>query len=131
MQSCRLCVCVWVWSTSTHNCQYTCTLTLTLHEIDFIHLQQQTVGRNGHIFQLITYKTPTMCDLCGTMLWGVIYHGFQCTACEINIHRYCCVNEVAECAGQIKHKQWPRKLSAHRLKINRKYCTSHVSMFRC
>ena len=54
------------------------------------------------------------------MLWGVVYHGYQCTLCEINIHRYHCIGEVtAECAGQGRRTIKLRKSSQHK-NVNRK-----------
>ena len=75
-------------------------------------LQVSNITKNGHNFQLTTYKTRTVCDLCGKMLWGVVFHGYQCSLCEINIHRYHCIGEVtAECAGK---KNRLRKFSQHK-----------------
>jgi len=61
---------------------------------------QQT---KGHTFNLTRFSTPTHCDQCQKLLWGVVYHGYQCSLCDINLHRYCCITELAaECAGQQK-----------------------------
>ena len=80
-----------------------------------MYMQPSAITKNGHTFQLTTYKSRTICNLCGKMLWGVVHHGYQCTLCEINIHQYHCIGEVtAECAGQGGRKLKIRKSSQHK-----------------
>ena len=94
-----------------HSCTRACYVDVHTHS----HLQPSTITKNGHTFQLTTYKTRTACDLCGKMLWGVIYHGYQCSLCEISLHRYHCISETtAECVGK---KSRLRKPSLHK-KVN-------------
>ena len=40
---------------------------------------QYTITKHGHTLHLDTYCRPTTCDLCGKLLWGIIYHGYHCS----------------------------------------------------
>ena len=76
-------------------------------------LQIPSFSRNGHNFHLSAYKVRTNCDVCGLPLWGVIYHGYQCSLCEINIHKFCCHSDVQECSLLKKSKNQSRRSSSH------------------
>lgn len=43
----------------------------------------------SHTFQETTYFTPTFCDYCAGMLWGIIKQGYRCKVCHINCHKNC------------------------------------------
>lgn len=40
-------------------------------------------------FEPHTYKSPTFCDHCGSLLWGVRRQGHQCVNCKCNVHKRC------------------------------------------
>ena len=42
-----------------------------------------TITKYGHVLHLEIYNRPALCDLCGKQLWGIIYHGYQCSG-ELN-----------------------------------------------
>eukprot|EP00039_Didymoeca_costata_P018441 m.333463 g.333463 ORF g.333463 m.333463 type:complete len:548 (-) comp17148_c0_seq1:94-1737(-) len=42
-----------------------------------------------HKFSPKTYKSPTFCDHCGSLLWGLYSQGLQCKSCKFNVHRRC------------------------------------------
>lgn len=50
-------------------------------------------NRCGHNLQLSSYNRTYMCDHCERVLWGIHFHGYQCTVCEMNFHRYGCVDD--------------------------------------
>lgn len=58
--------------------------------------QELTKGFS-HNFQETTYFTPTFCDHCGGMLWGIIKQGYKCKDCHINCHKNCKVEVVIGC----------------------------------
>uniref|UniRef100_A0A915K6Q7 Protein kinase C n=1 Tax=Romanomermis culicivorax TaxID=13658 RepID=A0A915K6Q7_ROMCU len=42
-----------------------------------------------HHFSVHSYKLPTYCDHCGSLLYGIIRQGLRCDACKTNIHKRC------------------------------------------
>ena len=42
-----------------------------------------------HRMKLHSYRTPTFCDHCGTLLYGLFRQGLQCEVCELNCHKKC------------------------------------------
>ncbi|XP_029645740.1 protein kinase C delta type isoform X1 [Octopus sinensis] len=42
-----------------------------------------------HQFKDNNYMTPTFCDHCGTLLYGIIRQGLKCQSCGINVHKKC------------------------------------------
>ncbi|XP_031438484.1 protein kinase C epsilon type-like [Clupea harengus] len=50
-----------------------------------------------HKFRIHSYKVPTFCDHCGSLLWGLMRQGLQCKACKMNVHRRCESNVAPSC----------------------------------
>ncbi|XP_072309842.1 protein kinase C theta type isoform X2 [Eucyclogobius newberryi] len=42
-----------------------------------------------HRFKVYNYKSPTFCEHCGTLLWGLARQGLKCEECSMNIHHKC------------------------------------------
>uniref|UniRef100_A0A671VA85 Protein kinase C n=1 Tax=Sparus aurata TaxID=8175 RepID=A0A671VA85_SPAAU len=51
-----------------------------------------------HRFKCYNYKSPTFCDHCGSLLWGLIKQGLKCEDCGMNVHSYC-QKKVANLCG--------------------------------
>uniref|UniRef100_A0A0N5B128 Protein kinase C n=1 Tax=Syphacia muris TaxID=451379 RepID=A0A0N5B128_9BILA len=62
-----------------------------------------------HRFFLHNYKRPTFCDHCGSMLYGFVSQGLQCSVCKLNIHKRCQRNVANNCG--INSKQMATELA--------------------
>eukprot|EP00051_Salpingoeca_urceolata_P006007 m.79907 g.79907 ORF g.79907 m.79907 type:complete len:660 (+) comp14643_c1_seq1:246-2225(+) len=61
--------------------------------------------RKPHIFSSKSYATPTFCDLCGTMLYGLVKQGHQCSECKMNVHKRCIPNVPPLCGQDQTEKR--------------------------
>ncbi|XP_075874173.1 protein kinase C eta type isoform X2 [Nelusetta ayraudi] len=50
-----------------------------------------------HKFSSHNYKSPTFCDHCGSLLWGIVKQGLQCKMCKMNVHIRCKGNIAPSC----------------------------------
>ena len=50
-----------------------------------------------HRFNVHSYKRPTFCDHCGSLLYGIIKQGLQCEVCKVNVHKRCQKNVANNC----------------------------------
>lgn len=55
-----------------------------------------------HRFSVHSYKRPTFCDHCGSLLYGIIRQGLQCEACKVNVHKRCQKNVANTCGVNSK-----------------------------
>ncbi|OCT89239.1 protein kinase C theta type [Xenopus laevis] len=51
-----------------------------------------------HRFKVNNYRSPTFCEHCGTLLWGLARQGLKCAECNMNVHHKCAV-KVANLCG--------------------------------
>ncbi|CAL8286870.1 unnamed protein product [Lota lota] len=50
-----------------------------------------------HKFSIHSYKAPTFCDHCGSLLWGIVKQGLHCKICKMNVHIRCKSNVAPSC----------------------------------
>uniref|UniRef100_A0A8C5D446 Protein kinase C n=1 Tax=Gouania willdenowi TaxID=441366 RepID=A0A8C5D446_GOUWI len=51
-----------------------------------------------HRFKTHNYMSPTFCDHCGSLLWGLVKQGLKCEDCGMNVHHKC-QGKVANLCG--------------------------------
>ncbi|KAK0148678.1 Protein kinase C delta type [Merluccius polli] len=51
-----------------------------------------------HRFKMHNYMSPTFCDHCGSLLWGLVKQGLKCEDCGMNVHHKC-QDKVANLCG--------------------------------
>uniref|UniRef100_A0A3Q2YL20 Protein kinase C n=1 Tax=Hippocampus comes TaxID=109280 RepID=A0A3Q2YL20_HIPCM len=51
-----------------------------------------------HRFKYNNYRSPTFCDHCGSLLWGLYRQGLKCEDCGMSVHSYC-QKKVANLCG--------------------------------
>lgn len=50
-----------------------------------------------HNLSVHSYKSPTFCDFCGEMLFGLVRQGLKCDGCSQNYHKRCVVKVPNNC----------------------------------
>ncbi|XP_023682470.1 protein kinase D4 [Paramormyrops kingsleyae] len=53
--------------------------------------------RSSHILVVQSYRTPTFCNHCGEMLWGLVRQGLKCEACGLDFHKRCVLKLSKDC----------------------------------
>ncbi|KAK6480833.1 protein kinase C delta type isoform X3 [Huso huso] len=71
-----------------------------------------------HRFKAHNYISPTFCDHCGSLLWGLVKQGIKCEDCAMNVHHKC-QTKVANLCG-INQKMLAEALSQVSQKSTRK-----------
>ncbi|KAM7299649.1 serine/threonine-protein kinase D3 isoform X1 [Ixodes scapularis] len=51
-----------------------------------------------HSLTVHSYKTPTFCDFCGEMLFGLVRQGLKCEGCGLNFHKRCAYKIPNNCS---------------------------------
>uniref|UniRef100_A0A8R1TYE9 Phorbol-ester/DAG-type domain-containing protein n=1 Tax=Onchocerca volvulus TaxID=6282 RepID=A0A8R1TYE9_ONCVO len=52
-----------------------------------------------HALCVHSYKSPTFCDFCGELLFGLVKQGLKCRGCKLNYHKRCVSKIPNNCSG--------------------------------
>ncbi|XP_060536785.1 serine/threonine-protein kinase D3 isoform X2 [Cylas formicarius] len=66
-----------------------------------------------HALSVHSYKTPTFCDFCGEMLFGLVRQGLKCDGCGQNYHKRCVVKVPSNCSYTSYDDNRQRRRSAN------------------
>ncbi|CAF4627685.1 unnamed protein product [Rotaria sp. Silwood1] len=75
-------------------------LQINLHGQRYAERYQTVLKHVGHRFVAKIFKIPTFCSICGDILWGFAYKGFQCQRCDCVVHKNCFDRGIHPCTGQ-------------------------------
>ncbi|XP_077524953.1 rho guanine nucleotide exchange factor 11-like isoform X4 [Amblyomma americanum] len=75
----------------------------------------QTIHTRGHHFQSQQYHCVTYCNHCQHIIWGVGDQGYQCSNCEMNIHKTCVRVVEEQCIGSLMRHKKEKGKKNHRM----------------
>jgi hypothetical protein len=73
--------------------------------------KHRKIQMRGHNLVLHQYYEVTHCNHCQNLIWGVSPQGFQCSNCELNIHRTCAKILEESCPGPVIQKATDNKIT--------------------
>jgi len=67
-------------------------------------LGDDDVDIRPHSLAIHSYKSPTFCDFCGEMLFGMFKQGLKCEFCSLNYHKRCVFKIPNDCSHKKKRR---------------------------
>ncbi|CAK8692530.1 unnamed protein product [Clavelina lepadiformis] len=68
--------------------------------------------KSQHKFRVASYTSPTFCDHCGSLLYGLVRQGMKCTSCNLNFHKKCIPHVPYLCGRDHTEKRGRLRLDA-------------------
>ncbi|XP_064406888.1 protein kinase C alpha type-like [Halichondria panicea] len=84
-----------------------------------------------HKFRATTYHTPTWCDHCGSLLYGVLKQGDQCTDCGTNVHHRCKSLVPKTCGVGQSEKRGRIKVTFSTLQLDDVHVRVNIMIHEC
>uniref|UniRef100_A0A1I8I3F6 Protein kinase C n=1 Tax=Macrostomum lignano TaxID=282301 RepID=A0A1I8I3F6_9PLAT len=78
-----------------------------------VHKRCHELYRNNHKFKLTSYTSPTFCDHCGSLLYGLFHQGLKCESCDMNVHKRCERNVPGLCGIDHTERRGRIQLQVH------------------
>lgn len=79
-----------------------------------------------HKFKTTTYLHPTWCNHCGSLLYGLMKQGKQCTDCGINVHHRCQENVPKTCGHQQRETRGRLQMTVRSEEIDDEHIRLHI-----
>lgn len=67
-------------------------------------LGDEDVEIRPHALSVHSYKTPTFCNFCGEMLFGMFKQGLKCEGCGLSFHKRCVFKIPNDCSYKKKRR---------------------------
>ncbi|XP_076313732.1 serine/threonine-protein kinase D3-like isoform X2 [Tachypleus tridentatus] len=83
---------------------------------------EEDVQIRPHGLMVHSYKSPTFCDFCGELLFGLMRQGLKCEGCGLNFHKRCAYKIPNNCTHARK-----RRFSAYLSPNNSTECVHRVA----
>uniref|UniRef100_A0A452RJE0 Serine/threonine-protein kinase n=1 Tax=Ursus americanus TaxID=9643 RepID=A0A452RJE0_URSAM len=82
----------------------------------------------GDLVEVPYFFSPTFCDYCGEMLWGLLRQGLKCEGCGLNYHKRCAFKIPNNCSGVRKRRLSNVSLPGPGLSVPRLLQTEYVAL---
>eukprot|EP00039_Didymoeca_costata_P006650 m.92118 g.92118 ORF g.92118 m.92118 type:complete len:951 (+) comp13338_c0_seq1:124-2976(+) len=86
-------------------------INFTCKGADEVDAVESMAPRSPHKFVPHSYKSPTFCDHCGSLLYGLRKQGMRCKGCKMNVHEKCVKNLPDTCGTDHTERRGRLELS--------------------
>lgn len=84
-----------------------------------------------HKFKTTSYYSPTFCDHCGSLLYGLMRQGVQCSDCGLNVHHRCQQMVPKTCGVSSSEKRGRIKVTLASQQIENDHYRFTVNIHEC